>query len=58
MVQKALPEGVLEPEGRITGFLYFEDADFDPDRGTFVADLVDAKSLRRLGRIEAQLEID
>jgi hypothetical protein len=30
MVQKALPEGVLEPGGRITGFLYLETADFDP----------------------------
>lgn len=25
MVQKALPEGVLQPGGRATGFLYFED---------------------------------
>ena len=58
MVQKVLPEGVLDPGGRITGFLYFETGDFDPDRGTFVADLIDAKTLRRLGRIEAVLEID
>lgn len=58
MVQKALPEGVLEPGGRITGFLYFETANFDPDRGTFAADLIDAKTLRRVGRIEAVLEID
>jgi hypothetical protein len=27
MVQKALPEGVLQPGGRATGFLYFEDVD-------------------------------
>jgi hypothetical protein len=27
MVQKALPEGVLQPGGRTTGFLYFEDVD-------------------------------
>jgi hypothetical protein len=58
MVQMVLPEGVLQPGGRIAGFLYFETSNFDPDRGTFVADLVDAKSLRRLGRIEGVLEID
>jgi hypothetical protein len=58
MVQKVLPEGVLDPGGRITGFLYFETGDCDPDRVTFVADLIDAKTLRRLGRIEAVLEID
>jgi hypothetical protein len=27
MVQKALPEGVLQPGGRATGFLYFQDVD-------------------------------
>jgi hypothetical protein len=34
-----------------TGFLYFETGNFDPDRGTFVGDLIDAKTLSRLGRI-------
>jgi hypothetical protein len=58
MVQKALPEGVLQAGGRITGFLYFEAADFARDRGTFLFDLVDARTLRRLGRIEMPLEID
>jgi hypothetical protein len=58
MVQKALPEGVLEPGGRITGFVYFETGNFDPDRGTFAADLIDAKTLRRVGRVEGVLEID
>jgi hypothetical protein len=58
MVQKALPEGVLRPGGRITGFLYFEHADFTGDRGTFVFDLIDARTLRRLGRIDTSLEID
>jgi hypothetical protein len=58
MVHMALPEGVLNQGGRITGFLYFESADFERDRGTFAADLIDARTLRRLGRVEAVLEID
>jgi len=29
MIQQALPEGVLEPGGRVAGFLYFEEVDED-----------------------------
>jgi hypothetical protein len=58
MVQKALPEGVLQPGGRIAGFVYFEHADFPNDRGTLVFDLRDAPTIRRLGRVEAAIEID
>ena len=38
MVQKALPEGLLQPGGRSTGFLYFEDVD-KAHRVTFQARL-------------------
>jgi hypothetical protein len=58
MVQTVLPEGVPQSGGRVTGFLYFENADFSDDRAIFVFDLTDAKTLRRLGRIEATIEID
>ncbi len=40
MIQKALPEGVLEPGGRITGFLYFEQVT-DVSRVAFVTRLVE-----------------
>jgi hypothetical protein len=41
MVQKALPEGVVEPGGRATGFVYFELVE-DTDRVSLRADLVNA----------------
>ena len=59
MVQKALPEGVLEPGGRVTGFLYFEDIDVGKDdRATFVTDLVNASGGETVGAIRIPLEID
>jgi hypothetical protein len=51
MMQRALPEGVVQPGGRITGFLYFEDLD-DARRARFTFDLVDARSGVQFGRIE------
>jgi len=39
MIQQAAPEGVLEPGGRISGFVYFERV-FDVVRVAFVAQLV------------------
>ena len=41
-VQKALPEGVLQPGGRMTG---------DDDMGRFLMDLVDASTTRAIGTI-------
>ena len=63
MVQKALPEGVLEPGGRMAGFLYFETVDIgdvngDDDMGRFSMDLVDASTTRAIGTISIPLEID
>ena len=59
MVQKALPEGVLEAGGRVTGFLYFEDIDVGKDdTATFVTDLVNASNGETVGAIRIPLEID
>lgn len=59
MVQKALPEGVLEAGGKVTGFLYFEDIDVGPDdMATFTTDLVNASTGRTVGAIRIPLEID
>ena len=63
MVQKALPEGVLEPGGRMAGVLYFENVDIgdvngDDDMGRFSMDLVDASTTRAIGTISIPLEID
>ena len=59
MIQKALPEGVLEPGGRVTGFLYFEDVDTDADeKATFTVDLMNASTGEAMGNIRIPLEID
>ncbi|NIS36691.1 MAG: hypothetical protein GWO04_45175 [Actinobacteria bacterium] len=42
MIQKALPEGVLMPGGRITGFLYFENVDRDVPTVDFTMLLVES----------------
>lgn len=51
MLQKALPEGVLGPGGRVTGFVYFEPV-ADVRRLVFTARLVDATTGKGLGTIE------
>ncbi|MFW6040090.1 MAG: hypothetical protein ACOC9N_03335, partial [Gemmatimonadota bacterium] len=49
MIQKALPEGVLMPGSRITGFLYFENVDDDLPRVDMRMELVDASTGERYG---------
>jgi hypothetical protein len=51
MVQRALPEGVLEPGGRVTGFVYFERLPKGVGPVRFTADLVDAQTIASLGTI-------
>ncbi|TMQ67838.1 MAG: hypothetical protein E6K80_14875 [Candidatus Eisenbacteria bacterium] len=51
MVEQALPEGVLEPGGRVTGFLYFQRLGSDVTGATFRATLVDANSSRSFGSL-------
>ena len=51
MIQKALPEGVLAPGGRVTGFLYFEQV-ADVHHINLVARLVDATTEENFGTIE------
>ncbi len=60
MLARALPEGVLEPGGRITGFLYFADLDaIDPQpariRLRYV--LVDAEARQRFDVIEIPFDV-
>lgn len=49
MLDVGLPEGVVEPGGMVSGFLYFEHVDPGDDRVLFTADLVDARTGKRLG---------
>jgi hypothetical protein len=51
MIQKALPEGVLAPGGRITGFVYFEEPR-DVVRLDFTMRLIDAVTGAPFGALE------
>jgi len=49
MVQRALPEGVLSPGGRASGFVYFEPLDRDARTLTLAVDVINANNGARLG---------
>jgi hypothetical protein len=52
MIRMALPEGVLDAGGSITGFLYFEDVeDLDIPQVDFTINLIDAESGEQFGTI-------
>lgn len=57
MVQKALPEGVVDPGGRVSGFLYHEDVR-GVDGADFVARLVDAGTGEPLGTVRIPFVLD
>jgi hypothetical protein len=58
MIRMALPEGTLDPGGRITGFLYFEDVeDLDIPTVDFEVDLVDSESGTELGTIRIPFSV-
>ncbi len=61
MLSHALPEGVVEPDGRVAGFLYFEKVE-EPEAESakvyFRFSLVDAKSGERFGSIEIPFQVD
>lgn len=50
MLERALPEGVLQDGGRITGFLYFNDVERE-GAVNFQADVIDAESNEKLGTV-------
>jgi hypothetical protein len=58
MLAKGIPEGVLEPEGRISGFLYFEKLPENLDRITFEADLINARTGVTLGTMRIPFVIE
>lgn len=51
MIERALPEGVLDPGGRLAGWLYFERVDDDEDWVIFDAVLGDVESGDPLSRL-------
>lgn len=51
MVASALPEGVIQPNGSISGFVYFQDVPEGVERVDLRLDLVDANTGERFGQI-------
>lgn len=52
MVEHAIPEGVVEPKGQVSGYFYFPSLDAaDAERLTFTAELVDAKTDTAFGSL-------
>jgi len=51
MLVRALPEGVIQPGGRVTGFLYFKRVSPSDKLVRFRADLVDAAGRQTFGEI-------
>lgn len=58
MVQKALPEGVVEPGSSVSGFLYFEDIGCAKGGVTFTASIVDARTGERVTTIRIPFVAD
>jgi hypothetical protein len=57
MIELAIPEGVIEPGGSVSGFLYFQPISGDLDRVTFKADLMDGDDGQRLGALELPFDV-
>lgn len=58
MLRRALPEGVLEPGGHVTGYLYFQKVDPDEPMVKFRADLIDARSGEAFGTASIPFEVE
>jgi len=58
MIQKALPEDVLMPGDRITGFLYFENVERDDALVDFRMELEDANTGERRGTVSIPFATD
>ncbi|MCY1063226.1 hypothetical protein OV090_00525 [Nannocystis sp. RBIL2] len=57
LLQRALPEGVLSPGGRITGFLYFEELE-DVRHINLMFELVDPNTGERFGGLDIPFVYD
>jgi hypothetical protein len=58
MIAEVLPEGVLDPGGRVEGFLYFERVDPDTPRVRFRADLVNANTGEEFGEVSIPFTVN
>jgi len=56
MIARAIPEGVIEPGGKVSGFLYFPALENDVSRVTFMANLSTAQKEELLATIRVPFE--
>jgi hypothetical protein len=56
MLEMAIPEGVIEPGGSVTGFLYFPEIGGEAERLMFRAELMDGQDGQRVGALEVPFE--
>jgi hypothetical protein len=55
MINQAVPEGVLQPGGHVSGFLYFHKLKRSEGRVVFAFDVINAEKRERLGTIRIPL---
>ena len=58
MLQKAIPEGVLNPNGSLSGYLYFQRVPGTAPALEFDAALIDARTHDRIGKIGIPFETE
>ena len=57
MLVRALPEGVLDTQGKITGFLYFENIDPDVTKIDFVAQMMSADREGQVAEVRVPFDV-
>lgn len=58
MIQKALPEGVLDPGGRVTGYLYFQNVKRGTGMVEFTAELVTVTNGESLAVVRIPFQVE
>jgi hypothetical protein len=58
MIQKALPEGVLDPGGRVTGYPYFQNVKKDVGMVELTNELVNAKDGEIFGVVRIPFKVE
>jgi hypothetical protein len=58
ILERALPEGVIDPGGQVEGFLHFAKVDVEESRDRFRADLVNARDGDVFGTITTRFTVE
>ncbi len=57
MLQRAIPEGVVKPAGKVSGFLYFDAVDADEQHVTFRGTLMNPDTGKHFGTVTMPLSV-